>query len=538
MTEWNMATMGKYLLILIVGLIFSAYMFYSINEKYLLRNSATIEAALIKVELKLSRELEKIDLAMETMGIFMENAPGLNRDLYAEISEPFLEELYGVLSIAYAPALNKIEKDQEIPAPDGGGKTRGTFNAAIIPGLTEARCYPVLFVSPASKVSGLKGRDIYSYLPIRTAIEYSLASRRIAFADALFSHQEDETASGFTTVLAIVDSVSKQSKGILLAEYDMKEFVEKTLRFELPFLHMEISNEKDTLNLLYASDRGEEYVEETKEQVLLKAGDRSWLIRMHPRAQYTMYPHAAEAYFILLLGIATSLLLIVVLIQRDDYSDRLVSEVTMRTAELEESNKLKENLLREIHHRVKNNLQIASSLMNMQKRKLTNPEAIEALTDSQNRIMAIALTHQKIYQDKDSKAVNLKEYLNDLVSNQKKVFANINYIISSPEILIDLDKAVPLALITSELVTNASKHAFPDTITDPKLEIVVTQVSAERVKIVLKDNGVGLNQGFDFRKTSGLGFKIIQALCKQINAKFAYRNDKGAIFEIEFDSKM
>jgi two-component sensor histidine kinase len=173
----------------------------------------------------------------------------------------------------------------------------------------------------------------------------------------------------------------------------------------------------------------------------------------------------------------------------------------------------------------------------MQKRKLTNPEAIEALTESQNRILAIALTHQKIYQDKDTKAVNLKEYLNDLVSNQKKVFANVNYIISSPEILIDLDKAVPLALITSELVTNASKHAFPETITDPQLEIIVSQDSPDRVKIVLKDNGVGLNQVSDFKNTTGLGFKIIQSLCKQISAKFSYRNENGVTFEIEFENK-
>jgi two-component sensor histidine kinase len=537
MTEWNMATIGKYLLILAVGLIFSAYMFYSINEKYLLRNNATIENALIKVELKLTRELEKINLAMETIGVFMENAPRLNRDLYAEISDPFLHELYGILSIAYAPALRKIETDQVIPGLNGEGNTSGTFTTALKPGETEDRCYPVLFVSPASNTSEFIGHDIYAYLPVRAAIDHTLGTERIAYAHTLFSRREDDKASGFTTFLAIIDSVTKQTKGILFAEYDMKEFVEERLQFELPFLNIEISDESDTLNLLYASNRIEEYYKETKEEVRLKAGDRTWLIRMQPRSQYVVYPHAAEAYFILLLGISTSILLIVVLIQRDDYSDRLISEVTLRTAELEESNRLKENLLREIHHRVKNNLQIASSLMNMQKRKLTSPEAVEALTDSQNRILAIALTHQNIYQDKDTKAVNLKEYLNDLVSNQKKVFANVDYIISSPEILIDLDKAVPLALITSELVTNASKHAFPETITDPQLEIIVSQDSADRVKIVLKDNGVGLNQVLDFKNTTGLGFKIIQSLCRQISAKFSCRNENGATFEIEFENK-
>jgi two-component sensor histidine kinase len=541
MSEWNMSTVGKYLLILAVGLIFSAYMFYSINEKYILRNDAAIEAALIKVELKLTRELEKINLALETIKVFMENAPRLNRDLYEEISDPFLDELYGIITIQYAPALKTIDKGPEYPELNGGGSISTALNVSSNSSNStgnEDRCYPVLFVSPASHASNLIGQDTYSYLPVRTAIEQTLGTARIAYANALFSRREEEIPGGFTTILAVNDSLSKQTRGILLAEYDMDEFVEQTLRFELPYLNIAISEERDSLHPLYSQKDVEVYSRGNTEQVVLRAGDLTWLLRMHPREQYVMYPHAMEAYFIFMLGVATSILLIVVLRQRDDYSERLDSEVTQRTSELEESNRLKENLLREIHHRVKNNLQIASSLMNMQKRKVMSPEAVEALNDSQNRILAIALTHQKIYQDKDTKAVNLKEYLNDLVSNQKKFFPHVKYIISSPEILIDLDKAVPLALITSELVTNAAKHAFPENISDPRLEILVTQETEDRVTILLKDNGVGLNQLFDIKKSDGLGFKIIQALCKQINATFWHRNDNGATFELEFENKL
>jgi two-component sensor histidine kinase len=250
-----------------------------------------------------------------------------------------------------------------------------------------------------------------------------------------------------------------------------------------------------------------------------------------------MYPHTAESYFLLLLGIATTLLLLVVLGQRDDYSVRLESEVRLRTADLEASNKLKENLLREIHHRVKNNLQIASSLMNMQKRKLTSPEAREALEDSQNRILAIALTHQKIYQDQDTKAVNLKEYLTDLTGYQKKMFPAVDYAITSPEILIDLDKAVPLALIISELLINASKHAFPIPGEDNRLEIEVTSTNDEQVCITVRDNGIGLGDDFDSKESQGLGFKIIHALCKQISATFSFSSFQGAQFEILFHNK-
>jgi two-component sensor histidine kinase len=175
--------------------------------------------------------------------------------------------------------------------------------------------------------------------------------------------------------------------------------------------------------------------------------------------------------------------------------------------------------------------------MNMQKRKVSSPEAKAALEDSQNRILAIALTHQKIYQDKDTKAVNLNEYLNDLTSYQKKLYPSVAYNISCPELLIDLDKAVPLALITSELLINASKHAFPETSESDRLDVEVSCPETTAVKIVIRDNGVGLDKDFDSKQSTGLGFKIIHALCKQISARFSHSNDQGAVFEISFENK-
>ena len=196
---------------------------------------------------------------------------------------------------------------------------------------------------------------------------------------------------------------------------------------------------------------------------------------------------------------------------------------------------MKENLLREIHHRVKNNLQITSSLMNMQKRKLTSKAAITALENSQSRISAIALTHQKIYQDKDSKAVNLCEYLNDLMAHTKKISSSFSYKIECPELSIDLDRAVPLALIISELANNAVKHAYPDSTKYNELIIKVSRLSEEEVSLTIHDNGKGLSENFDIEKAEGIGFEIIRALCRQISAKLSYEsNDKGTKFNVVF----
>lgn len=219
--------------------------------------------------------------------------------------------------------------------------------------------------------------------------------------------------------------------------------------------------------------------------------------------------------------------------KNDSYQHTLEDRVRLRTKELENSNKEKINLLQEIHHRVKNNLQMTSSLINIQKRKLTNKEAITALEDSQSRIMAIALTHQKIYQDANSKTVDLKDYLTDLMVYQRKLLPTVNYTITCPEISLNLDVAVPIGLILSELVTNALKHAFEISSEDNQLHILVTQEEQEErlITIVLTDNGKGLHKNFDPAQTKGIGFKIINSLCKQISAHLNYTsNGQGTSF--------
>ena len=176
---------------------------------------------------------------------------------------------------------------------------------------------------------------------------------------------------------------------------------------------------------------------------------------------------------------------------------------------------------------------MTSSLINIQKRKLTNKEAITALEDSQSRIMAIALTHQKIYQDANSKTVDLKDYLTDLMVYQRKLLPTVHYTITCPEISLNLDVAVPIGLILSELVTNALKHAFEISSEDNQLHVLVTQEEKEErlITIVLTDNGKGLHKNFDPAKTKGIGFKIINSLCKQISANLNYTsNGQGTSF--------
>src|SRR5680860_564919 len=368
-----------------------------------------------------------------------------------------------------------------------------------------------------------------------------ILSIRATFRSGLNLVLNNNGIPGLMAVKSVSDTIFNRTKGVVAAVYRMDALIGNTLDAELNVLDICIHDETSESELLYANFEKGETEDFLKNSINkhIKAADRLWDIHFIPKPKYLSFPHAFESCVVLALGLISTLLLTYTIKKRDGYNDRLEARVRLRTAELEASNSLKENLLREIHHRVKNNLQNTSSLMNMQKRKLNSQEAITALEDSQARIMAIALTHQKIYQDKDSKAVNLSEYLNDLMEHTKKISSSFSYKIDCPDISIDLDRAVPLALIISELATNAVKHAYPDATKYNELLVNVERSNNEEVFLTMLDNGQGLPDDFDIENAEGIGFEIIRALCRQISAKLTYEsNGKGTQFNLVFKNEV
>ncbi len=201
---------------------------------------------------------------------------------------------------------------------------------------------------------------------------------------------------------------------------------------------------------------------------------------------------------------------------------------------IEKSLSEKETLLREIHHRVKNNLQIISGLLNLQSRQIENPEAQEAVREGRNRVKSMALIHQKLYQQNNLTGVNMKEYLNDLVTTIQQTFRDRNTLIQADivcnNLSLDVDSAIPLGLIINELITNCYKYAF----IDKKDGHIIIRLEEEQSQLILevKDNGSGLPAGFDINSTKSFGMKLIQSLAAKLEASIETKNDNGAIFKL------
>lgn len=536
----------KYVGILVMGAAISLYLFYSINEKYVVRNKGNLDNATSKANLKIIEQISKIDLVIESMAFFFENTPEVTPRQFKRFTDPFTEELRGIKALGWGPKISNFTKQQYLDATEENfndfidiKETDSTNN--LITSEVKKTYYPMTLINPLDIHREILGYDMYSDSIRKSAIENTISAKKISFTAPIELVEQSGGGTGFLAMKSVFYRNSDDVKGVVLGVYRMQEFIEETLVTELKMLDIEIYDKMAANVLMYSNRENKDFrnLQEEVEPVEIKAGNRIWIVYFISKPQFDSYPHVVESYIALFLTFIATFLLIAMIRRRDYYYNTLENKVRLRTLELEESNKLKENLLREIHHRVKNNLQITSSMMNMQKRKLTSQEAITAIEDSQARISAIALTHQKIYQDKDSKAVNLCEYLTDLMKYQERISPDIHYNINCPDLSIDLDRAVPLALIISELVTNALKHAYTDSSTSNELDIMVKTLDEDQILLVIKDNGKGLPENFNIKKADGIGFEIIRALCRQISADFTYTSDAtGTSFTISFRNEV
>lgn len=196
----------------------------------------------------------------------------------------------------------------------------------------------------------------------------------------------------------------------------------------------------------------------------------------------------------------------------------------------------KEVLLKEIHHRVKNNLQIISSLINMQIRKLDDHTSKDALLECQNRIQAIALIHEKIYQSADYARVSFNEYVQSLVNDIFRAAGiskeRIGVELNIPKNSIPIDKAIPCALILNELVTNSLKHAFPE----HRRGIIAISMKHDHgnIEFMIRDNGIGIPQDFNLETSPSLGLQLIYTLVEQLNAELRTDFSEGSSFTFSF----
>ncbi|HEY9647736.1 MAG TPA: histidine kinase dimerization/phosphoacceptor domain -containing protein [Chroococcidiopsis sp.] len=209
----------------------------------------------------------------------------------------------------------------------------------------------------------------------------------------------------------------------------------------------------------------------------------------------------------------------------------------LRKAEerLQTSLREKEVLLKEVHHRVKNNLQMVYSLLRLQYRRVQDPQVAEILLDSQNRVKAIAFIHEKLYRSGDLTLVNLTQYIPTLASSlfhsHTVTPGMVELRTHVDEIFVDIDTAIPYGLLINELVSNAIKYAFPENRAGT-IELTLRTITEDQLLLTVRDDGVGLPVPIDLAKADSLGLKLVNDLVRQLNGQLQIHSHQGTEFTI------
>lgn len=238
-------------------------------------------------------------------------------------------------------------------------------------------------------------------------------------------------------------------------------------------------------------------------------------------------------------------------IKGEKYYCAILRDITDRKHaedEIKKSLSEKEAMLKEIHHRVKNNMQIISSLLSLQCRYIKDKEAFDVFKESQNRVKSMALVHEKLYQSEGLAEIDFTEYIKNLVSELFRSYGtNINNVhldIDAEKIFLDTDTAIPCGLIINELVSNSLKYAFKEVESSKpenkkfsngnwKIYIKLHNYN-DKILLIIGDNGKGLPEGFDLENTETLGLRLVKTLVHQLNGNLKLINKDGVEFKITF----
>jgi two-component sensor histidine kinase len=200
----------------------------------------------------------------------------------------------------------------------------------------------------------------------------------------------------------------------------------------------------------------------------------------------------------------------------------------------------KEVLLQEVHHRVKNNLAVVSSLLSLQAETIADERARAALRDSQDRVRSIARVHEALYRSESLAWVNMGDYVEGMVQHLRESYAayHVGFDVQAAGVALDIDRAVPCGMVINELVSNALKHAFPPeslgaAADRPQVQVAMRSDGAQ-VELVVRDNGVGLPAGIEVETSPSLGLNLVSLLARQLQGTLQVRREGGTAFTLTF----
>ncbi|MEO6315259.1 MAG: sensor histidine kinase [Chitinophagaceae bacterium] len=358
---------------------------------------------------------------------------------------------------------------------------------------------------------------IAEYYVLRKA--WKKALRFVDAASPDTSHYSDNlTSYVWYSLLYKIDSSLGRYKSAL------QNHIKHMYYFNL-WASMDQRNKFSEITVKYAADKKDQDIKLLKQQAIVQQVE----LRQNKLGRA-----------ITLAAMILMLFIIALLFNQYLLKQRTNNSINKKNAALNKLVAEKEWLLKEVHHRVKNNLQTVVSLLELQSDFLDN-EALSAIHDSQNRIYAMSLIHQKLYQSDNVASINMRAYLQELADHLREIYhtdRGINFIVDALPIDVDVSQAIPVGLIVNEAVTNAIKYAFTGKSENAAVTISFQKKYAGTFVLTVADNGAGLPEYFDATGKSGLGFKLIKGLVEDIEGQLSIDSIDGTQITVLFNLRL
>lgn len=362
--------------------------------------------------------------------------------------------------------------------------------------------------------------------------------------DYLLQTGQAAKAYAFLDVIKKMQQGSSNLKAISIIEKTSSEIDSATGNFRGAFEHFKIY--KSLNDSIFNTKSVEQYNDLQLKYDTDKKDKSIILLTQQGRLQKEIIRNASILRYAFIGSIAALLLFVLLLYNRSRLKQRAHKKLEYKQQQINEQNEAlkkllseKEWLVKEIHHRVKNNLQIVISLLGTQSMYLDNEEALIAIQSSQHRMYAMSLIHQKLYQSDAIAFIDMSWYIQELVNYLKESFVvdqNIDFKLDLECIELDVVQAVPLGLILNEAISNSIKYAFEDK-QNGRINISLKNTEYNFYQLVIADDGIGLPEGFESQERESLGMNLMIGLTDQLNGSFELKNDNGLVIVITFAKK-
>jgi two-component sensor histidine kinase len=525
----------KTTLVFLIGLSVSWGTFHYVNVAQLKRNALTSQAAHQNVEKKLHEELQKISLAISSLHILFVETDSVERSTFHTFTAPFLRNLPGVKALEWMPKIAQEERarhEQQI-RQEGFEKYQiraiDTTQQQLIPAPTATYYYPIQYIVPEKWNAITLGVDL-STSPLRKGPILLSEQRDSCIVSKPLRLIQNQS---FERSFLILQSVKKQEvvTGVIQGVYNTNYFIDTILKEQLPYLEIKIYDTTNEPLSAYDSEASDSLavfaakeLEDWAGPIDLVFGNRRWQVYTRPRAYLTTYPHRPIAYALFAMGLMVMAIIQLILNFNDRYANQLQKEVSNSTQQLSDANLEQATLLKEIHHRVKNNLQVITGLLSLQASGIEDEETKELFRVCQYRIAAMGMLHEQLYQSENLSRLSYGLYLEKLIpqllssikGKQHRIEVDLQV---APNLYLNMDTAIPLGLLINELFTNSLKYAFPDS-QKGRIYLQLQQRAEGDYLLLMGDDGVGFLEAAAPHKSSSLGLLLVRQLVRQLNGQW------------------